>query len=253
MKARPMDTDHFGHLLSGMRSLHASSLCIFKLTCQGSSGRICSGKKKARLRPGPKETFLAARRIQNAAPPLKFARITIDQILADSSARKAFDKLCSKGADRKELEEFVLHAVYVRGFRSFDPLFVSGMSRASLAKLPKEIRAIALKLVLIAENPDLDPPPALEQPARELPEALRRYADNLEATIKHFRLFLQKHPRYYDLQTAARRKLLQYVNKSTGHPHHAWVADVLSGTPVVGTDEPVVDSSSLRKIYPTRR
>ena len=195
---------------------------------------------------------MAARRIQNAEP-LKFARITIDQILADSSARKAFDKLCSKGAERQELEEFVLHAVHLRGFRSFDPLFVPGVSRASLAKLPKEIRAMALKLVLIAENPDLDPPPALEVCSRKLPETLRRYADNLEATIKHVRRFLQKHPRYYDLQTDARRKLLQYVNKTTGHPHHAWVADVLSGAPVRNTDEPVVDSSSLRKIHPNRR
>jgi hypothetical protein len=210
-------------------------------------------RKRPSCDPGPKETFLAARRLQDAAAPLKFVRITIDQILADSSARKAFDKLCSKGADRQELGELVLNAVHVRGFRSLDPLFVSDVTRASLAALPREIRAIALKLVLIAENPNLDPSPALEECARKLPEALRRYADNLEARIKHFRRFLQRHPRYYDLQTAARRKLLQYVDKTTGRPHYAWVADILSGAPVRGTEEPIVDVSALRKIYTTPR
>lgn len=144
----------------------------------------------------------------------------------------------------------MLHAVWARNIRGFDPLTVSGLGRASLDKLPADIRKFAQKIALLGENPNLDPPPALEQEFRKLPQTLQRYADNLQATIKHFRRFLQRHPRYYDIQVSTRRKLLRYVYKATGQPHYAWVASVLSGAPVVRAAEPVVDSSSLRKIYP---
>jgi hypothetical protein len=195
------------------------------------------------------ETFLAAVKIQSASPSPK--SVTLDEILSDSCARKAFNILCSQGADRQELGKLALQAVWLRGMRSYDPLWVSSLGRESLKKLPNDIRKIAEKITLVGENPDIDPPLALKQQFSRLPETLRRYADNLQATIDHFRQFLQTHPRHYDLQVSSRRKLLRYVHKTTGRPHYARVASILSAAPVVGTAEPIVDSSSLRKIYPT--
>lgn len=248
MKTRPMDTHHLGDMLSGVSFLHTRALCIFPLTRQARDGRIGS---RERLRPaaGRKETFMAAVKIQGASPSPTSVRL--DEILADSCARKAFDNLCSKGADRQELGKLVLHAIWLRGMRSYDPLSVSGLGRESLKKLPDDIRRIAEKITLVGENPDIDPPPALKQQFSRLPKTLRRYADNLQATIDHFRQFLQTHPRYYNLQVSSRRKLLRYIHKTTGRPHYARVASILSAAPLVGTAEPVVDSSSLRKIYPT--
>src|SRR5271167_158628 len=110
MKTRPMDTNHLGDLLSGVSFLHTRALCIFPLTRQARDGRIGS---QGRLRPaaGRGETFLAAVKIQGASPSPSPKPVTLDEILADSCARKAFDNLCSKGADRQELGKLVLHAV----------------------------------------------------------------------------------------------------------------------------------------------
>jgi len=177
------------------------------------------------------------------------SQITLDAVLEDRCAQAAFNKLCSTGADRKELALLVLNAVRFRGFRDTDPLFVPGITRTSLKKLPADIRAIAHKIASVRGNPNLFRTPADDDPVITLVLDLERYADGMEAKIKNFRSFMLKHPRHYDMQSGSRCKLLRYVHKTTGQPHYALVADVLSGAPAVGKEEPIVDASSLRKIY----
>jgi hypothetical protein len=161
----------------------------------------------------------------------------------------AFDKLCSKGADRYELGTCVLTAARFRGFRQDDPLSVSGISRASLEKLPADIRGVAHQVALVAENPNLYSASTEEDYIRSLVEDLKGYADDLEVKIKTFRSFLRRHPRHYDMQSVSRRKLLRYVHKATGRPRYGLVADVLSGAPALVGEETIVDASSLRKLY----
>jgi hypothetical protein len=179
----------------------------------------------------------------------KHRSITLEQVLSDPRARIAFEKLCSHGTDRKQLATLVLIAVWFRGFRSDNPLTVHGMTGASLRKLPKDIREMAQRIESICGNPNLYLTPAGNESALSLAKDLHTYADRLETQIHAFRSFLRKHPRHYDMQTVSRRKLLRYVHMATGHPRYTWVADVLSGAPAVGGEEPIVDASSLRKLY----
>ena len=192
---------------------------------------------------------MVARRLSSIESWNEHASITLDQILTNRCARLAFDKLCSKGAERYELGKRVLTAARFRGFRQDDPLSVSGISRASLEKLPADIRGVAHEIALVAKNPNLYSAPAEEDYIRSLVEYLQGYADDLEAKIKTFRSFLRRHPRHYDMQSVSRRKLLRYVHKATGRPSYGLVADVLSGAPALGSEEPIVDASSLRKLY----
>jgi hypothetical protein len=196
---------------------------------------------------------LASRKSSNVESLRHHSRIALDAVLEDRCARTAFNKLCSKGADRKELELLVLNAVRFTGFRYDDPLFVPGVTRTSLQKLPADIRAIAQEMASVGGNPNLYSTPADSDYIMGLAEDLQRFANGLEAKIKVFRSFMLKHPRHYDMQSVSRRKLLRYVNKTTGQPRYALVADVLSGAPAVGKEDPIVDASSLRKLYQISR
>jgi hypothetical protein len=153
------------------------------------------------------------------------------------------------GADRNKLEGLVLNAVRFTGFRYDDPLFVHGVTRTSLQKLPTDIRAIAHEMASVSGNPNLYPTPDDSDYIMGLVEDLQRFSEGLDAKIKHFRSFMLKHPRHYDMQSVSRRKLLRYVHKTTGQPRYALVADILSGAPAVGKEEPIVEASSLRKLY----
>jgi hypothetical protein len=201
---------------------------------------------------GLKDTSLVSRRSSSVEALHKHVSITLDQILTDRAARMAFEKLCSKGANRKELEMRVLNAARWKGFRENDPLFVPGISRRSLEKQPSVIRTIAHQIASVGANPNLYSTDEDER-IMSLVQDLQRYADGLEMKIKAFRSFLLKHPRHYDMQSVSRRKLLRYVHTTTGEPHYTLVADVLSGAPNVGREEPIVDVSSLRKVYMTSR
>ena len=192
---------------------------------------------------------MAQRQLSRHVP----TRITIEEILADASASKAFDKLCAHGADRKVLATLVQVTVLAREFRKFDPLFVSGFGRETLNKFPTTIREVATKIESVFKNPYLEPQPLPDSNFQSLPGKLRAYANKLEATIKQYRQSLKTSPRFFDMQVVLRRKLLHYVAKTTGQPHYAWVASVLSGAPMLGTSEPVVDPSTLRKLYANRR
>jgi len=214
--------------------------------------RCFSEKRIPGREPELKDTPLAARRESKVESLGEHAAITLDQILTDRCARKAFDKLCSKGADRSELEQRVLTAAHVRGFRGYDPVLVPGIARSSLEKLPADIQGVANEMTLVARNPNLYSL-AEEDYVRKLVEVLQRYADDLEAKIKTFRSFLRKHPRHYDMQSVTRRELLRYVQKATGRPRYGLVADILSGAPTVGREQLVVDASSLRKLYTNPR
>jgi hypothetical protein len=141
----------------------------------------------------------------------------------------------------------------MREFRRFDPLFVSGLSREALNRFPTAVRKVATKIESVSENPHLYLQFLSGSNFQSLPGELRAYADKLEATIRQYRQGLKTNPRFFDMQVVLRRKLLHYVAKTTGQPHYAWVASVLSGAPMLGTSEPVVDSSTLRKLYPNRR
>lgn len=185
------------------------------------------------------ESMLSAQRLS----------ITLDQVLSETGPRKAFDKLCSMGADSAQLKRWVMSAIHFTGFRQDDPLFVPGLSRQSLAKLPDDIRAIARKVASVGGNPNLYSSPAAYEPVRKLVENLNRFAGDLEKQVRFYRSFLQKHPRYYDMQTVSRRRLLRYVHRSTGQPQYTLVAEVLSGAPKIENEEPFVDASSLRKLY----
>lgn len=201
---------------------------------------------------GLKDTSLASRKSSSIEALLRHRSITLDQILTDRGARMAFDKLISKGADGNELGMRVLSAVHWRGFRGDDPLCVPGISRKSLEKLPAKVRTVGHEIASVSKNPNLYSTDEDER-IMSLVQDLRRNADGLGMKIKAFRSFLLKHPRHYDMQSVSRCKLLRYVHKTTGQPHYSLVADVLSGAPKVGGEEPIVDVSSLRKVYITSR
>src|ERR1019366_4717343 len=104
----------------------------------------------------------------------------LDHVLADHCAQVAFDKLCSNGADRKELEMRVLSAVRWKEFRHEDPLFELGISRRSLNKLPTSIRTIAHQMASVSGNPNLYSI-AEEEHVKHLVQDLQSFADGLEA------------------------------------------------------------------------
>ena len=47
-----MDTNHLRDLLRGVRSLHARTLCIFRLTCQDGEWKNLWHEIESRMQPG---------------------------------------------------------------------------------------------------------------------------------------------------------------------------------------------------------
>lgn len=141
---------------------------------------------------------------------------------------------------------------WFRGFRGDDPLWIPGITPASLRKFPADTREIARRIEHICGNPALYSKHGDTDADMQLAKDLCAYSDRLEARMKTFRSFLREHPKHYDMQTVSRRKLLGYIHRATGLAHYSWVADILSGAPQRGAEESFVEASSLRKIYPSR-
>jgi hypothetical protein len=175
---------------------------------------------------------------------------TIEKLIAVPGAKKAFDSLVKKNADPDKLMEAVLMAAHAYKLpKSYDYYAVIGMTRSQVNDLPDRLRQAARWVELVEDNPYLEAEPPLSVFAGELPASLRRYARHVESTVKFGRDFMKKNPRYTDLVTVFKRKLLRYVNQSTGAPHFSAVSNLLNAALLANGRDDSVEPSALRKLH----
>ena len=176
-------------------------------------------------------------------------RISLPKVLEDPEARIAWQDLTQKGASPDKLEELLGQAVLCQALgRSYDMLYVDGLTRNQVTNFPSQLRQIAGSIDRIRENPNLESEGFTDSEVQNLPSSLRQYANQLQGTIEFARTFMRSNPRYWDFPAIYKLKLVNYVRDTTGSPHYATVARLLNGaftTVGMGT---IVDPGSLRKL-----
>ncbi len=180
-------------------------------------------------------------------------KINWEDVLKDPRARDALKVLTQKGASSDRLRELLEVAAGAQFFpRSLDLFSVDGMTRKHVADFPRKLRVTAEQIERIRRNPQFHLESLGGGAIENLPATLQKYADNLDRTIRFGRDFMKKRPRYFDLASIFKLKLLKYVQRSTGTPRFSLVADLLHAafsSAGMNFDETDFDDSALRKLY----
>jgi hypothetical protein len=182
------------------------------------------------------------------------AKINWEALGKDPRVRNALEVLTHEGAFSDRLRELLEVAACTQVFRrSHDLYFVDGMTRKQVADFPRKLRVTAEQIERIRRNPQLDLESVGSPAIEHLPATLRQYAANLDRAIRVGRDFMKKNPRYLDLASIFKLKLLKYVPRSTGAPRFSLVAELLHAafaSAGMEFDETDFDVGALRKLYP---
>lgn len=179
-----------------------------------------------------------------------FPKINWADVLRDPKARNAFEVLTQKGASPDRLREMVELAVGGQLVpRSLDLFFVDEMSREKVAGFPTALRVVAEQIERIRDNPQFHLKPGTVPAIVNLPASLRQYAEDMGRTMEFGRVFMKKNPRYFDLASIFKLKLLRYIQQTTRDPRFPLVADLLYAAFSAGGMEVDIDAGSLRKLY----
>ena len=156
---------------------------------------------------------------------VKVPKIRLEDVLRNPKAKRALDRLIKKNTSLDKIWELLGAAVVAQSFsRSHDMFAVDGMTRHQVTNFPGLLRGIARGVEAVRENPHLELKPEADEAILNLPLTLRRYADELEETLRSGRAFMKKNPRYWDMASIFKLKLLNYLQQTTGSPQYSLVA-----------------------------